>query len=52
MKTLRKFSPEDVGEIKNLRANGLSYRKIAERFNCAHVAIYQILKGGTYQDLS
>lgn len=51
-KSLRKFSSSDVGLIKQLKSKGLSYRKIAEQFNCTHIAIYQILKGNTYQDLS
>jgi len=51
-KTLRKFSVSDVEQIKQLKSDGLSYRKIAEKFNCNHLAIYQILKGKTYQDLS
>jgi len=51
-KTLRKFSSEDVKQIKTLKEAGLSYRKIAEKFNCNHGAIYQILKGNTYQDLN
>ena len=51
-KTLRKFSISDVEQIKQLRSDGFSYRKIAEQFNCNHLAIYQILKGKTYQDLS
>jgi hypothetical protein len=50
--SLRKFSSDDVIQIKTLKAAGLSYRKIAEKFNCNHVAIYQILKGQTYQDLN
>jgi hypothetical protein len=51
-KSLRKFSSEDVTQIKALKKAGLSYRKIAEKFNCNHGAIYQILKGHTYQDLN
>lgn len=51
-KTLRKFSESDVNQMKLLRSEGLSYRKIADHFNCNHLAIYQILKGKTYQDLS
>ena len=51
-KSLRKFSSEDVMQIKSLKEAGLSYRKIAEKFNCGHVAIYQIMKGNTYQDLN
>jgi len=51
-KSLRKFSSEDVAKIKTLKEAGLSYRKIAEKFNCGHVAIYQIVKGYTYQDLN
>ena len=51
-KSLRKFSSEDVMQIKALKEAGLSYRKIAEKFNCNHGAIYQILKGHTYQDLN
>jgi hypothetical protein len=51
-KSLRKFSSDDVMQIKDLRKAGLSYRKIAEKFDCNHGAIYQILKGHTYQDLN
>lgn len=51
-KSLRKFSLEDVAQIKSLKEAGLSYRKIAEKFNCGHVAIYQIVNGNTYQDLN
>ena len=51
-KSLRKFSTEDVIQIKALKEAGLSYRKIAEKFNCNHGAIYQMLKGNTYQDLN
>lgn len=51
-KSLRKFSSKDVTQIKTLKEAGLSYRKIAEKFNCGHVAIYQIVKGYTYQDLN
>ncbi len=51
-KSLRKFSSDDVTLIKSLKEAGLSYRKIAEKFNCGHVAIYQIVKGNTYQDLN
>lgn len=51
-KTLRKFSVDDVKQMKEMRSEGLSYRKIADHFNCNHLAIYQILKGKTYQDLS
>ena len=50
--SLRKFTAKDVEHMKELRNKGLSYRKIAEEFNCNHLAIYQILKGTTYQDLS
>jgi hypothetical protein len=50
--SLRKFSKEDVKQIKSLKEAGLSYRKIAEKFNCNHGAIYQMLKGNTYQDLN
>lgn len=51
-KSLRRFSEEDIAEIKRLKSEGLSYRKIAEKFSCNHLAIYQIVKGSTYQDLS
>lgn len=51
-KTLRKFSADDVEQMKKMRSDGLSYRKIADHFNCNHLAVYQILKGKTYQDLS
>jgi hypothetical protein len=51
-KSLRKFSSEEVAQIKSLKAAGLSYRKIATKFNCNHGAIYQILNGNTYQDLN
>jgi hypothetical protein len=51
-KSLRRFSEEDVALIKQLRSAGLSYRKIAEKFGCNHLAVYQIIKGSTYQDLS
>lgn len=51
-KSLRRFSKEDIAQIKKLKAEGLSYRKIAEQFACNHLAIYQIIKGNTYQDLS
>jgi hypothetical protein len=51
-KSLRKFSSDDVAQIKALKEAGLSYRKIAEKFNCNHGAVYQILKGHTYQDLN
>ena len=51
-KSLRRFSKEDVAEIKKLKSEGFSYRKIAEKFRCNHLAIYQIVKGSTYQDLS
>jgi len=51
-KSLRRFSKEDIAEIKKLKSEGLSYRKIAEQFACNHLAIYQIIKGNTYQDLS
>ena len=51
-KSLRKFSSDDVTQIKSLKEAGLSYRKIAEKFDCNHGAIYQILKGYTYQDLN
>jgi len=50
--SLRKFSSDDVIQIKSLKKAGLSYRKIAEKFDCNHGAIYQILKGNTYQDLN
>jgi len=50
--TLRKFSSTDVNQIKSLKEAGLSYRKIAEKFDCNHGTIYQILKGHTYQDLN
>lgn len=50
--SLRKFSSDDVVKIKSLKEAGLSYRKIAEKFDCNHGAIYQILKGNTYQDLN
>jgi len=51
-KSLRKFSSEEVIQIKALKEAGLSYRKIAEKFNCNHGAVYQILQGHTYQDLN
>ena len=51
-KTLRKFSGDDVNQMKQMRSEGFSYRKIADHFNCNHLAVYQILKGKTYQDLS
>jgi hypothetical protein len=51
-KTLRKFSVDDVARIKTLREAGLSYRKIAEKFNCGHVAIYNMVQGNTYQELN
>jgi DNA invertase Pin-like site-specific DNA recombinase len=43
---------DDIEQIKIMRAKGFSYRKIADQFNCNHLAIYQILTGKTYQDLS
>ena len=51
-KSLRRFSEEDISEIKKLKSEGLSYRAIAKQFVCNHLAIYQIIKGNTYQDLS
>jgi hypothetical protein len=51
-KTLRKFSIDDIEQMKEMRSSGFSYRKIADQFNCNHLAVYQILKGKTYQDLS
>jgi HNH endonuclease len=51
-KTLRKFSEDDIAQIKEMRSAGFSYRKIAAHFSCNHLAVYQILKGKTYQDLS
>jgi len=51
-KTLRKFSADEVAQMKEMRSEGFSYRKIADCFKCNHLAVYQILKGKTYQDLS
>jgi hypothetical protein len=51
-KSLRKFSSGEVVQIKALKEAGLSYRKIAEKFNCNHGSVYQILRGHTYQDLN
>lgn len=47
--SLRRFSSEQVDEMKAMRQSGLSYRKIAECFDCDHKAIYRILRGETYQ---
>jgi hypothetical protein len=50
--SLRRFTDQEVMQIKSFKKAGLSYRKIAEKFGCNHGTIYQILKGNTYQDLN
>jgi hypothetical protein len=40
---------EAVTEIRRLAANGLSSRKIAERFGMSHTAIIQIRRGRTWR---
>lgn len=46
---LRRFSPADIDQMFELRNQGLSYREIGRRFGCDHKAVYQIIKGTTYQ---
>ena len=47
--SLRRFSPEQVEEMRALRAQGESYRAISAHFKCDHKAVYRILRGETYQ---
>ena len=51
-KSLRRFTSDQIQEIRDLRVSGMSYRKIAEQFDCTHISIYQIINGTTYQDMS
>lgn len=47
--TLRRFSAEQVDEMKSMRLSGTTYRAIAKHFKCDHKAVYRILRGETYQ---
>lgn len=49
---LRRFSPEDVQSMVDMRSQGLSYREIGCRMNCDHKAVYRILKGDVYKSWS
>lgn len=47
--SLQRFNSQQVKEMYELRASGLSYRVIAARFHCDHKAVYRILRGETYR---
>ena len=51
-KSLRRFTSDQIQKMRDLRDSGMSYRKIAKQFDCTHIAIYQIINGTTYQDMS
>lgn len=40
----KKFNYDDMQNIKNDYANGISYRKLSEKYNCSTALIYRILK--------
>lgn len=50
--SLRRFTPDDVAAMGDMRSQGLSYREIGRRVGCDHKAVYRILKGDVYQSWS
>ena len=47
-KKKRQFTDDEVRYIRELRATGLSFLKIAKEMGCDHSVIYSIHKGKTY----
>ena len=50
--SIRRFTPEDVQSMIDMRNQGLSYREIGRRMDCDHKAVYRILKGDVYKSWS
>ena len=45
------FNSKQIRQIRQLRLEGVSYRKIAYDFACSRQTIYNIIIGRTYQDV-
>lgn len=45
----RLLDPEEVEELRAMRANGKSYRALAARFQLSHEAVRDIVTGKTYR---
>ena len=48
----RKFSHDDIVQIKSIHANGFSFRKIAKIYKVQHQTIGNIIKGISYKDIT
>lgn len=46
----RRFSQEEISEIRQMQANGISDYKISKKFNCRPSQLYQIRIGKSYKD--
>ena len=46
----RRFSPEDISEIRQMQTDGISDYKISKKFNCRPSQLYQIRIGKSYKD--
>ena len=46
----RKLSPEQVAEVRALRARGLKYAEIGARFGVSHEAVRDIILGRYYRE--
>jgi hypothetical protein len=47
-----RITPGDVGEIRRLRATGLSQQKIADLYGVSQMAISHLLRGDTWKGVS
>jgi len=48
----RKFTPEQVCEIRTARNYGETLQSLANRYGVSHVAIMYLVRGTTYGDVS
>jgi len=47
----RKFSDDEVCQMRHARANGWGYREIAEKFNASAPAVWSAVVGETYRHI-
>ena len=48
---LRKFSDDEVRQMRHARSNGWAYREIAERFAATAPAVWSAVVGETYKHI-